>query len=107
MAVLWLTHTDCGLFLLQEFADYFDRQLQTKKYKTEDSEDDKHSDTNATDTNVDPFAEIIWKRRQSRTNEVSLRNSNSEMTGIGQAHNVLWEISTGATQHNIHGTLTS
>lgn len=57
-----------GLFLFQEFADYFTRQLHTKKYKTEDSEHDKHSDTNVTDTKVDPFAEIIWKRKQSRTN---------------------------------------
>lgn len=43
-----------GLFLFQEFADYFTRQLQT-----EDSEHDKHSDTDVTDTKVDPFAEII------------------------------------------------
>lgn len=51
----WLTLT-VGLFLLQEFADYFERQLQT----TEDSEHDRDLDTDATDTNVDPFAEIIW-----------------------------------------------
>lgn len=101
----WLALT-VGLFLLQEFADYFERQLQTNKYKTEDGEDDKHSDTDATDTNLDPFAEIIWKRKQSRANEV-LRNSNSEVTGTGQAHNILWEISAGATQHNIYSTLTS
>lgn len=43
------------LFLSQEFADYFARQLQTQKYKTEDSE----HDTDATETDVDPFAEII------------------------------------------------
>ena len=59
MAVLKLTHT-VGLFLLQEFADYFERQLQTKNDKTEDSEHDRHLDIDPTDTNVDPFAEIIW-----------------------------------------------
>ncbi|XP_078381919.1 sulfhydryl oxidase 1-like isoform X2 [Oculina patagonica] len=42
-----------------EFADYFVRQLQTQKYKTEDSEQDTLADTDVTETDIDPFAEII------------------------------------------------
>ena len=42
----------------QEFADYFVRQLQTKKHKTKDSKHKAHTDPYTT-TDVDPFAEII------------------------------------------------
>ena len=43
-----------GLFLFQEFADYFERQK--RKSKTKDS---KNNATDSYTTDVDPYAEII------------------------------------------------
>ena len=46
------------LFLLQMFADYFVRQIQSKKHKTNHTEH-KH----LTETYDDPYAEIVWHRQ--------------------------------------------
>ena len=90
MTAIQLAHWLNCLFLFQEFADYFVRQLKSKK-------DGKHKmHTNATyTTDVDPFAEIIW---HNATRRDIPRACKSEKTGTRQAQEHFGKkISAGAT----------